>query len=249
MPEGKREQLQSEIRSLGSAGRELVQRAAKAVQTNKSVRNEIRFDYQGWLSTAMPVVEQILPDRYAEFCALYLPPKRTKLDLTTYALSDLFLGLRPVGVTQKDVDWIGLELLMRQYHLVESADKRLESALANIRGTLQAELFDEELDAAHHLSKRGHLRAAGAVAGVVLERHLQMVATSHRIDIRKRNPTIADLNEPLKERAVYDIPVWRCIQHLSDLRNLCVHQKDRNPTKDELEELIGGVMRIVKTVY
>ncbi|MBF8277611.1 MAG: hypothetical protein HW390_2684 [Candidatus Brocadiaceae bacterium] len=39
-------------------------------------------------------------------------------------------------------------------------------------------------------------RAAGDLAGVVLERHLQRVAENHKRPIRKKAPTISDLNDP-----------------------------------------------------
>ncbi|MGI9165492.1 MAG: hypothetical protein ACR2G5_03750 [Pyrinomonadaceae bacterium] len=93
-----------------------------------------------------------------------------------------------------------------------------------------------------------NLRAAGAVAGVVLEAHLQRIATNHSLRITKKEPTISDLNDPLKAAGVYDIPTWRKIQHLADLRNLCDHKKTREPTDSEVRDLIA-VAAIVKTVF
>jgi hypothetical protein len=91
-------------------------------------------------------------------------------------------------------------------------------------------------------------RAAGALAGVVLERHLQRVAANRQVKVAKKNPTIADLNDPLRSAGVYDVPTWRKIQHLADLRNLCSHQKDREPTADEVADLIAGVKSVVSNV-
>lgn len=48
--------------------------------------------------------------------------------------------------------------------------------------------------------------AAGAVAGVVLEGHLQTVLGNHKITIRKKNPTIAELNDPLKKANITTPP-------------------------------------------
>jgi hypothetical protein len=33
------------------------------------------------------------------------------------------------------------------------------------------------------------------------------------------------------------------------MRNLCVHKKERNPTEDEVKELIEGTRKIVKTLF
>jgi hypothetical protein len=83
-------------------------------------------------------------------------------------------------------------------------DSRIEGVLADVTGSLFAELQDAELHAAEKL-KNISLRAAGALAGVVLERHLQRTAINHFIKLKKANPTISDLNDPLKQADVYDI--------------------------------------------
>ena len=94
-----------------------------------------------------------------------------------------------------------------------------------------------------------NLRAAGALAGVVLERHLQRVAINHGIKITKASPTISDLNDPLKQAGIYGTALWRKIQLLGDLRNLCSHSKKREPKREEIEELISGVNSIIKTIF
>ena len=132
--------------------------------------------------------------------------------------------------------------------MVSSLQSRIDSVLQDVSGYLFAELQDKELEAASQLMKIS-LRAAGALAGVVLERHLQHTAKNHDISIRKKSPTISDLNDPMKQREVYGVPVWRKIQLFSDLRNLCRHQKDDEPTKEQIKELIEGVNSIIKTVF
>jgi len=53
----------------------------------------------------------------------------------------------------------------------------------------------------------------------------------------------------LKNGSVIDTPMWRFIQHLGDIRNLCDHNKDRDPTKEEVEDLISGVQKVIKTLF
>ena len=114
---------------------------------------------------------------------------------------------------------------------------------------MQADLFDSELDSARELLKKGFLRGAGVLSGVVLEKHLSQVCANHKISIRKKKPTISDFNDLLKKNDVVDVPTWRSIQRLGDLRNLCGHNKDREPTKEETSELIEGVDKVIKTIY
>jgi hypothetical protein len=42
---------------------------------------------------------------------------------------------------------------------------------------------------------------------------------------------------------------WRFIQHLADITNLCDHNKEREPTEEEVQELIEGVSKVVKTTF
>jgi hypothetical protein len=83
---------------------------------------------------------------------------------------------------------------------------RFESSLFEIRQLVQADLFDSELEAAEELAKNKFTRAAGAVAGVVLERHLTEACGNHAINIAKKAPGISDLNDALKDAAVIDVP-------------------------------------------
>lgn len=220
------------------------------------------IDYQSWYTKALPVVKQLIPERYKEFQELYKLEKRDNKIITslTYTISDYLLGLR---ITKNDPDdpFGGKQVeifssqnaysskFYQQITILKSAKERLDSILADIEGVLQAELFDSELDAATELLKKKHLRAAGALAGVTLEAHLSKVLANHNLKLAKKNPTIADYNDTLKNNDVYDIDVWRPIQRLGDIRNYCVHRKDREPRKDEVQELIDGVLKIIKTIF
>ena len=136
-----------------------------------------------------------------------------------------------------------------QLEILQSANVRFKTSLFNIQQILQADLFDSELDAARELLKNGFLRGSGAIAGVVLEKHLGQVSANHQITTRRKNPSISDWNDLLKNAGVIDEPTWRFIQRLSDLRNMCDHSKDRDPTKDEVQELIDGSEKTVKTLF
>jgi len=126
---------------------------------------------------------------------------------------------------------------------------RFESSLFDIRQLVQADLFDSELDAAKELAKHKFTRAAGALAGVVLERHLAQVCQNHGIKIVKKEPGIADLNNALKEANVIDLPQWRFVQHLADIRNLCDHNKKSEPTVEQVDDLVAGVTKVTKIMF
>ena len=147
-----------------------------------------------------------------------------------------------------DAGAVALTKLQSQVDIVGSGIERLDSALTDITGIIEAELLDDELSVARELHKTKHLRSAGVVAGVVLERHLKRLVANHQVTFRKV-PQITSLNDALKAAKIYDVPQWRRIQALGDLRNLCAHHGDREPTGDEVIELITGVEKVTKTVW
>jgi hypothetical protein len=53
----------------------------------------------------------------------------------------------------------------------------------------------------------------------------------------------------LKASNVVDVPQWRFIQHLGDIRNLCDHSKATEPTHSQVDDFIGGVSKVVKTLF
>ena len=207
-------------------------------------------EYDTWYSEALRLVKQIIPDRYDDFVKQYKNEKRKEIDYLTYGISDYLLGLQTKSYGKIVADQeSAIPKMQNQNSILNSAEKRFESSLFDLKEILQADIFDSELEAAKELCKKGFLRGAGAIAGVVLEKHLGHICENHGIKSRKKHPSISDYNQALKDGDVIDLPKWRFIQHLGDLRNLCDHKKEREPTKDDVDELIEGVDNIIKTIF
>lgn len=209
--------------------------------------------YQGWYSESKALVRQLMPDRLSDFVRYYEKPKQRK-DITyeNYTIEDALHGLTVTrGALKEKV--VGKDAaapkFQQQLAIVQALKQRFESSLFDIQQLVRADLFDSELEASRELAKNKFGRAAGALAGVVLERHLSQVCDNHGIKIPKKNPTIADFNDSLKANSVIDVPEWRRIQHLGDLRNLCDHSKTAEPTSDQVNDLISGVEKTTKTLF
>ncbi len=244
------EEINKELKSLLDEQTALVQQLDKLESTQI-----IAFGtaYQSWYTRATKLIDVLAPDRLDEFVGYYrIDPKRKTMHAGTYVIQDYVNGYGPKADTfgKKPFDELTLTRIRftNQLQILASVSSRIDHVLADVKGALLSELEDGELEAARTLCSIS-LRAAGALAGVVLERHLQRAAENHGILPKKKEPTIADLNDPLKEKGVYGIPVWRKIQYLADIRNLCSHQKSADPSKDQVSELIDGVNAIVKTVF
>lgn len=209
--------------------------------------------YQPWYSQAKALVRQLLPDRLSDFVGHYEKPKHRKdIDYENYRIEDYLQGLAVTrGYLKEKV--VGPDAAIphfrQQLAILKSAGARFESSLFDIRQLAQADLFDSELDAAEELAKKKFTRAAGALAGVVLERHLAQVRDNHGIKVAKKAPVISDLNNALKDANVIDVPQWRFVQHLADIRNLCDHSKNAEPTEEQVNDLVAGVKKITKTFF
>jgi hypothetical protein len=209
--------------------------------------------YQTWYSESLSMLGVILPERVADFRSYYDSSKPIKeLTYSTYTIRDYLKGTQVTRGWEKEVivdGYAAVSLLNQQVAIVVAASKRFESSLFDIRAVVQADLFDNELDAAEELNKKGFTRGGGAIAGVVLEGHLATVCKNHAVKITKSKPTLADFNDSLKSANVIDQTTWRFIQHLGDIRNNCDHKKSVDPKKEEVHDLIEGVKKIAKTVF
>lgn len=242
------EEIKKELEDLVSKKGDLIELAA---DTKKTLT--FGMEYQEWYSRAIKLVEALAPERLKEFSEYYLiDPKRKATNASNYVIQDYVkaIGARTDHYDKPlwDVNNLIQIRIMNQVQIISSLSSRIDSVLQDVTGHLFFELQDKELEAASQLMKISP-RAAGALAGVVLERHLQRAATNHGIKLRKKAPTISDLNDPLKQSGAYGVPVWRKIQLLADIRNLCSHQKDEEPKKEQVSELIDGVNTIIKTVF
>ena len=202
--------------------------------------------YEPWYTKAYAVIKQLTPDRLEDFALLYSNPTRKELGIGTYCISDAMRTL-----THRDLKygpWTAELCVLRQIKMLSACLEKFDSKVFDIQTILQADIFDSEIESAKHLSKMGFLRAAGAICGVIIEKHFAVVSKSHNILIKKKSPTIADFNDAFKDN-VYDTVEWRRIQRLVDIRNLCDHNKERDPTKDEVEELIAETEKVIKTIF
>ncbi len=214
--------------------------------------NLLRFreEYEIWYSEALCLVKVVLPDRLVDFKNYYENKKNDSLKKAITYTPPRSEGISLVfdEIPAKQIDF-AKSLFTNQLNIVKACQKRFKSSLFDIKQLVQADLFDSELEAAKELNKKGFVRGAGAIAGVVLEKHLAQVCDNHNLKITKKDAGINDYNQLLKDKDVIEVKDWRFIQHLADLRNLCDHNKKAEPEKEEIEELIAGVEKMSKTLF
>lgn len=200
--------------------------------------------YQIWYSETYTLIQQLLPSRLDDFVLYYKKPKgKSGFDISMVLIdTGSYVSFGNAGE-------IYLKLYQQQFLILKAVATRFESSLYDIKQLLQADVFDSEIESAKELCKKGFYRAAGAICGVVIEKHLDEICKRHQLKISKKNPGINDYNELLKANDIIDTHVWRNIQRLADIRNMCDHHKGSEPTKDCIEELITGTDKILKTIF
>jgi hypothetical protein len=205
-------------------------------------------ELQIWYSKAIKLMEIFGSDRLNEFKSYYeVDPKRKFMGYGTYVIQDYLKGIKPSRYESFDHNSETSKNLYNQYTILNSIFERLDSVLFNVESELIFEFQELELINAKNLLKI-NVRASGVIAGVILESHLGKVAENHSLKIPKKNPTLIDLNDFLKSNNIHNVTSFKKIQYLSDLRNLCAHKKDTEPTKEQIEELLEGVNWALKNI-
>jgi hypothetical protein len=217
----------------------------------KIKKSTFKDKYNAWYNESLVLIKQLVPERYDDFVAYYKQSKRKTINYETYCISDYLIGLvlthgwGDVVFKQSCI----ITKFEQQLAILESLKTRFDSSLYEIKELLQADLFNSELDAAKELQKKGFRRAAGAICGVVIERHLSQVCVRRGIRISKKNPSINDYKSLLQANDVIDVSQMRRIELMADIRNKCDHSKNEEPTDDDISEIISGTNKIIKSVY
>lgn len=224
--------------------------ALKKANIDESTLPVFTQKYNHWYTKSHRLIEKVAPHRLNDFVELYKKAKSKELSFSNYCISDALLGYTLTSGSTVIATPISAQGKMeQQVEILASIKNLVDDYFFNLETELQGNIFDSELDAAEELFKKKFLRAAGAIAGVVLEKHLNNVIQNHSIKLTKKNPTISDFNEKLKEGNFIDVPTWRKIQYLGDLRNICCHDKNVEPTEDQVKDLINGVKYIITNIF
>ena len=183
----KYDNIKKEIDELVEQGTEMYNCFSKYIQARDIILIQpFLNNYERWYSKALLLVKQILPQRYDDFILKYRNEKRKEINQSTYTILDALNVV--IDKTRKISIECAAMPLYQQIEIVKSCKLLFESEIYNMQVLLQAEIFDSEIDSAKHLLRNGFLRAAGAVCGVVIEKHLGKICENRGIVLKKENP-------------------------------------------------------------
>jgi len=239
-----KEKIRAEATRLLDAGIEMMRlHSAK----DKKIRKALNaLDYQDWYTDALPLVRLLLADRIKEFQDVYKLEKHpAAMTVHNYRLADYLAGNT---WTEDDNHAMALLLFQNQLAIFRSIANRLDSVIEDVTSELRREVFDSDIEAAKKLLKGNHLRAAGAVCGVVLEKHLAVVCKARGVLLQKKDPTIGEYAAALKTAQIVSLQMFKKIDTIGTLRNLCCHHKGSEPTVAEVQDLITGTIDVLNSV-
>lgn len=202
-------------------------------------RRQFSMQYHHWYEKAASFLGEFSPHAKEDFVHLYKGLSRGSIRQNppiALALDDLNSQAVRASIERKMSSQIGI---------LQAVPKMLDVRAFSLRQILSADLFVDELSASRGLLEAGHARAAGAVAGVVLERHLKLMCERRGIVLGEKE-TIGSLNGRLQER-YSDPSEYRRVQWLSELRVQCGHVKEVEPTVEKVEEFVEGVSKFIST--
>lgn len=206
-------------------------------------------EYQRWYTRALPVVKQVAPDRYAEFRSYYEMGFRMQGHWShAYTIQHYLKGIDPFVGDDYDIRELAGRCFGNQLAIFASLLSRVDYALLDTEDRIRVELQAAELETARSLV-RISARAAGALAGTVLETHLGKLARKHRARTFKKRPGIRDLNDALQRAGVLDAQVWSQVGWLADIRDCCALKQDVPPKKARVRDLIDGTLWLTRNVF
>lgn len=205
------------------------------------------FEYQGWYSRALPLIKQLAPDRYAEFQRYYCRDPKADLHWAhDRVIQDYLceLGKEDPIISRAQA----VRCFTMQLAIFQSVGARLEWMALDTEDHVGRSLQLAELETARDLLKISE-RAAGALAGTVLQTFLVALANKHKLKFRKHAPSSRDYAEALKTANALDVPVWSQCTWLAEIHDRCLRPEGEAPTKTQVRDLIDGVHWLITNVF
>lgn len=135
------------------------------------------------------------------------------------------------------------------YAVLKSAKEDYENGyLSDTRTLIEAEVFDDFLEQAEELFKKGYFQASAVIAGCVLEDSLRKLG-QRKIVSFPTDKTIDPMNVELAKAGIYNALWQKKITALAGLRNKAAHGKWTEFTEKDVEDMIRDVRRFMEDYF
>jgi len=139
-----------------------------------------------------------------------------------------------------------IDLVERQFIIIEALPSYLDGRTYDIKLTIASKLMGDELKEAHVLFENGFIRAAGALAGVILERHVKLRFDNARPSIKYgEKATLGQLIQKAEDFKFYEAATIQKLKYLNVIRISCDHDKNHEPKEIEVQDLIDHTDKFI----
>ncbi|WP_440767463.1 hypothetical protein [Natronorubrum sp. DTA7] len=192
---------------------------------NKELQDNLKQEYESWYARAEELVSTHLPQRLDEF-----EKKRTKVK--EYIRLDVNAKFKPERYVNS-----ATEHFSEQRNLVKAIPGKIKAEKLSLRRQISDTFSKDELLQARELLDEGLARAAGVLAGVAIERHLQLECDESDLKYN-HNDGIASLAQTLYEGDEIAKTTLSNLETLGQIRNDCAHANQQQPNKHKVRKLI-----------
>jgi hypothetical protein len=242
-----KETLTKQLTTLHIEGLELVA-ALEKKEKGKEEAEPFEVGYQRWYTRALPLMKQLAADRYEEFQAYYdADPRRALVEPSNYAVQDYLRGEKLAGANA-DQKRETARCISSQLAIFKAVADRLEWQALDTEEQVGRTLQLATLETARELIRASE-RAAGALAGTVLQSYLLGLAASHKLKLKRSSPPTRELADDLKTAGILTVPVWSQATWIAEIRERCLKPEGEAPTKLQVRDLIDGTHWLITNVF
>lgn len=199
-------------------------------------------DYETWYNSSLPLISDYMPDREDDFRERYWIV-REAIEADRKFVSENNIEL------PQELRHYAIQGLHFQHDIIASIPGRVESEILKAKEQISRKIVTDELQKSKELFDEEHVRAAGVVAGVALERHLlSLCEDSNQVVDFGYMDGISSLAQTLSEAGEIDDDDQRLLDHLSGIRNKCSHASEQEPEKREVERLLNESDEFIRTL-
>lgn len=199
------------------------------------VHRKLQRKYETWYSSAKPLIQEYSRDRLDQYEECY-EDFRSWIELDDdHARND-----------KEKATTLGLIPFNAQRDILSAVPNRVENEKLRARKQISRKITGDELQHARELFDQEHIRAAGVIVGVALERHLLTLCENSEQELEfEFMDGISSLAQTLNEAGEINDDDKRLLDHLSGLRNKCAHKDEEDPTKSEAERLLSEAGKFI----
>ncbi|MGD1818938.1 MAG: hypothetical protein ACPKOI_03525 [Pleomorphochaeta sp.] len=228
------------------------------IKTKRNIElAKFKNDYLSWYYATSSCIKFLRPDKYKEFIDLFKDnrEKNTSLKSTNYKIENFIKNEELTDISnnliQEEAKRIKITLNLFHYQqlMIKAIIDNFDSISFNYEKETYMTFQEENIDSVQELFDNDFLRAAGALCGVIIEKHLKTKLLPFDEDaFTSKKLTLEPLNQACKKNNIYTTTEFKRIIHLTDLRNLCDHKNTIGPTKEQVQELIDGTKWIIYSI-